>query len=134
LTYERAKDFADRLPPIVPKEETDLSHLDEEMRELLYPSREPKPFRMGVVFDDFEAAESGRAMELAKSASAYRAFRDGSRTRHRAEFETREANRLRDLVSLVGNRRGTDVLVGGKKAPYGRELWLPLFYLFVTGD
>lgn len=134
MTYERAKDFADRLPPIVPKEEPDVSHLDDEMRELLYPGREPKPFRMGVVFDDFEGAQKSRALELARGASAYRTFHEGSRLRHRAEFETSRANALRDLVNLVGSRPGTDILVAGKKAPYARELWLPLFFLFITGD
>ncbi len=134
MSYERAKDFADRLPPIVAEQEPDISHLDEEMRELLYPGRECKPFRMGVVFDDFEGPEGARALALARSAAAYREMHEGSRRRHRAEFETTQANALRDLVTLVGNRKGTDILVAGKKAPYGRELWLPLFYLFVTGE
>ena len=45
---ERAKTFADRLPPVVPKEEEDISHLSPEMADLLYPGRRPRPFRMGV--------------------------------------------------------------------------------------
>ena len=134
LSYDRAPDFADRLPPILAAGEEDPASLDDDLRELLYPGSAPRPFRMGVVFDDFSGADASRALQLARGASAYRTFQDGTRTRHRAEFATGEANALRDLVSLVGNNRGTDVLVAGKKVPYARELWLPLVYLFVKGD
>ena len=34
---ERAKTFADRLPPLVPREEADISHLSDEMADILYP-------------------------------------------------------------------------------------------------
>ncbi len=32
----------------------------------------------------------------------------------------------------MGHRPGTEVLVDGKQVPYARELWLPLFWLFVS--
>lgn len=134
MTYERAKDFADRLPDVVPREEANIDHLDDEMADLLYPGRRPRPYRMGVVFDDFSGDGCERALALARGASAYREIAERGRRRHRAEFETSRANDLRDLVTLVGARPGTDVLVEGRKAPYARELWLPLFFLFVKGD
>ena len=34
----------------------------------------------------------------------------------------------------MGPISGTDVLVDGRKVPYARELWLPLFWLFLKGD
>ena len=51
MCAERAKTFADRLPPLVPKEEEDISHLTDEMADVLYPRRRPRPFRLGVVFE-----------------------------------------------------------------------------------
>ena len=33
----------------------------------------------------------------------------------------------------MGARPGTEVLVDGRRVPYAREIWLPLFWLFV-GD
>jgi len=51
--------------------------------------------------------------------------------RHEAAFDVAGAGTMRELFQLVGQRPGTDVLVDGKKAPYARELWLPLFWMFV---
>ena len=45
-----------------------------------------------------------------------------------------EARKLRDLFTVVKEVPGTEVLVDGKKAPYGHELWLPLFWFFVGGE
>ena len=39
---------------VVPKEEKDISHLSDEMADLLYPGRRPRPFRMGVAFEAFD--------------------------------------------------------------------------------
>ena len=53
---------------------------------------------------------------------------------HHAAFEAASARTLRDLFDLVGGRPGTEILVGGKRAPYGHELWLPLFWMFVGAE
>ena len=50
MARERAKSFADRLPNVVPREEQDISHLSDEMVDILYPGRRPRPFRMGIRF------------------------------------------------------------------------------------
>jgi hypothetical protein len=124
---ERAKTFADRLPPLVPREETDISHLSDEMADILYPGRRPRPFRIGVAFDAFDGADAPRALDLARRASVYKE-EDGV---HRAAFETGQAALARELFQLVGQRAGTTVTVDGKKVPYATELWLPLFWIFV---
>ena len=41
---------------------------------------------------------------------------------------------MRDLFQVVGGRAGTELRVDGKRVPYASELWLPLFWLFVTGE
>ncbi len=46
----------------------------------------------------------------------------------------RRARTLRDLFDLVGGRPGTEVVVDGKRVPYGHELWLPLFWIFVGAE
>ena len=149
MARERAKTFADRLPPVVPKEEDDISHLSDEMADILYPGRRPRPFRMGIAFDAFPGLEYARAVELARRSPVYRRLEPGGsggtgespqldsergfipRERHEAAFDAAGAGMLRELFQLVGQRPGTDVLVDGKKAPYARELWLPLFWMFV---
>jgi hypothetical protein len=131
MVRDRAKSFAERLPDIVPREEADISHLSDEMAELLYPGRRPRPLRVGVVFDTFAGDNFLRALEMARRSPVYREEHEGQRVRHRAEFESTQARVLRDLYAIVGELPSTDVLVDGKKAPYGRELWLPLFWIFV---
>ena len=132
MARERARTFADRLAPVVPKEEDDISALSDEMADILYPGRRPRPFRMGIAFDAFDGPGSDRAVELARRSPVYRALEgSGEPPRHQAAFEAAGAATLRELFQLVGQRPGTDVLVDGKKAPYARELWLPLFWMFV---
>ncbi len=128
---DRAKSFADRLPDVVPRVEADISHLSDEMADLLYPGRRPRPLRVGVVFDVFGGENYPRALEIARRSPVYREVREGEKLRHRAEFESGDARTLRDLYAIVGELPSTDVLVDGKNVPYGRELWLPLFWIFV---
>ena len=130
---ERAKTFADRLPPLVPREEPDISHLSDEMADILYPGRRPRPFRMGVAFDAFEGPGYARAVELARKSPVYREAGEPGRPVHHAAFDSGSAGLLHQLFDLVGSRPGTEVLVDGRRVPYAREIWLPLFWLFV-GD
>ena len=126
-----AKTFADRLPPVVPREETDISHLSDEMAEILYPGRRERPFRIGVAFDPFEGPNYPRAVDLARRAHRYGEHGEGDAKVHLAEFGVSEAVVLRELFEIVGRHAGTEVTVDGKKVPYARELWLPLVWLFI---
>lgn len=128
---ERAQSFAERLPPVVPKEEADISHLSDEMAEILYPGRRRRPFHIGIVFDGFSGPENERAVALARRSPDYKEEAGGASSRHHAAFETAGAGVLRELFQIVGARPGTEVLVAGKRVPYAREIWLPLFWIFV---
>jgi hypothetical protein len=128
---ERASTFADRLPPVLPGEEPDIAHLSDEMADILYPGRRPRPFRITIVFEPFEGAEGARALELARRSPQYGQVQEGDRLLHHAAFETRQASDMRSLFQVVGGRPGTEVLVDGKRVPFATELWLPLVWLFV---
>jgi hypothetical protein len=134
MSRERPPDFADRLPRLVPKEEKDIAHLSDEMADILYPGRRPRPFRIGLAFEAFEGPLYSRAVDLARRSSVYRETRDGEGLVHYAAFDSGSARTLRDLFDLVGGRPGTEVDVDGKRAPYGHELWLPLFWIFVGAE
>ena len=71
MARERPGDFAERLPRVVPKEETDLGHLSDEMVDLLYPGRRPRPFRVGVRFFPFDEPGYSRAVALARESPVY---------------------------------------------------------------
>jgi hypothetical protein len=131
---ERPPDFADRLPRVVPRAEEDISHLSDEMADLLYPGRRPRPFRMGLTFEEFEGPGYDRALALARQSPVYGEAGDEGARVHHAAFDAGAARTLRDLFEIVRHRPGTEVLVDGKRAPYGHELWLPLFWIFVAGE
>jgi len=131
---ERPPDYADRQPRLVPKEEGDISHLSDELVDLLYPGRRPRRFRLGITFEAFEGEAYEKAVALARRSPEYREAKTADGLLHHAAFDAASARTLRDLFDLVGRRPGTEVLVGGKKAPYGHELWLPLFWIFVGAE
>jgi hypothetical protein len=134
LSRERAKTFADRLPRVVPKEEPDISHLSDEMADLLYPGRRPRPFRIGVVFDAFGGPNYERALQLARRSPVYKETRRGDVVTHHAAFDAAEARLLRELYEIVGPITGTEVTVDGKRVPYARELWLPLYWIHLREE
>jgi hypothetical protein len=134
MARERAKSFEERLPDVVQRSEADISHLSDEMADVLYPGRRPRPFRMGVCFDAFEGPNYPRALALARRSAAYREEPGAGGVRHTASFDVREADLLRELYEIVGPISGSEVLVDGRKVPYARELWLPLFWIFLKGD
>jgi hypothetical protein len=131
MSEEEPRSFADRLPPVVPRAEDDISHLSDQMAEVLYPGRRPRPFRMGVVFDGWSGEGAQRAVELARAADLYGEEPGLMAPRHRAEFGTSSARRLQELFALVGPRAETEVLFDGKRVPYARELWMPLFWILI---
>ena len=130
MSRDRVPTYADRLPPVAPKVEDNMEGMSDELVEILYPGRRQKPFAISVVFDDSDDAVVARARQLSAQAASFSTFKEGSITRHRADFRTEQASVLRDVASLVGARAGSEILVGGRKAPYGHELWLPLMSCF----
>jgi hypothetical protein len=133
MSKEQPRNYAERLPPVVSRQESDISHLSDDMAELLYPGWRPRPFRVSVAFDAVEGPVGERAVALARAADRYEAPSE-ARPQHVAAFTVKQAPALRELFEIVGGRPATDVLVDGKRVPYARELWLPLAWLFVTGD
>jgi hypothetical protein len=131
MSRERVPTYADRLPPVVPPVEEDISGLSDDLVEILYPGRRQKPFAISVVFDDSADEPVVRAKTLCGGAASFQTFQEGSITRHRADFRTEQATVLRDVASLVAARPGSEILVAGKKAPYGHELWMPLMSFFI---
>jgi hypothetical protein len=134
MRRERPPDYADRLPPVVPRVEEDISHLSDEMADILYPGRRPRPFRMGLAFPQFEGEGYERALALARLSPVYREEGPEGERVHHAAFDAGEAHRLRDLFTVVREVPGTEVRVDGKRVPYGHELWLPLFWIFIGGE
>jgi hypothetical protein len=87
---------------------------------------------MGVAFDAFQGPEYERACELARRSPEYREREEAGVRVHEAAFGVEGARLLRDLFHLVGARPGTEVLMDRRRVPYAREIWLPLFWLFVA--
>jgi hypothetical protein len=139
MTDERPKNFIERLPAIIDREEEDVSHLDPDMLKILYPDRADKSFNVTVVFgppppagDDTESVQAGyeTAVSAAKKSRNYRAEGTGRYLRHHATFGIDDVNQLHQLFYLVSEYPSCQILVLGKRDPYGRELWRPLLWFF----
>jgi hypothetical protein len=136
MTENRPQNYIERLPAIIDREEEDVSHLDPEMLEILYPARAPKEFTLTVVFGPPAADDEGnreryeRAVAIAERARGYRTAGRERSLRHYATFGIDDVSKLHDLFSLVGEFPSCEILVKGKKVPYARELWLPFFWFF----
>ena len=147
MAETRARNFIERLPEIIDREEEDISHLDPEMVEILYPERASKEFTLSLVFGppplsqgasetDKEQAERKyqEAIEIARKSQSYRSEGTARSTRHIGTFSLERVEELHRLFTLVGDYPSCEVLVKGKRVPYAREFWLPMFWLFRTGE
>ena len=139
MTDERPKNFIERLPAIIDREEEDIRHLDPEMVEILYPNRADKTFNVTIVFgppppggDDPATMEKEyeRAVAIARKSTRYRSEGSGRYLRHYATFGIDEVNHVHEVFYRVSEYPFCEILVGGKRVPYGRELWLPLLWFF----
>ena len=72
MAEKRAKNYIERLPEIIEREEEDISHLDPRMLEILYPERAPRDFTITVVFGPSEDSGYGDAVTLAERSFRYR--------------------------------------------------------------
>lgn len=119
---------------MVAREEQTIDHLSDEMADLLYPGRRPRPFRIALEFPAFPGPNYERAVSLARRADVYRETGAGTERVHHAACGTAAASLLRELYDVVGPVPGSEVLVDGRRVPGARELWLPLFWIFVGGE
>ena len=137
MPVERARNYIERLPEIIEREEKDVSHLDPDMLEILYPERASKEFTVTLVFGpppDGAADTYDNAVMLARKGRGYRTEGRDRHLRHHATFGIDEVQVLHALFSLVGEYPSCEVRVKGKRVPYARELWLPLFWFFKKDD
>ena len=134
MAEERAKNYIERLPEIIERREEDISHLDPQMVEILYPERAPREFTLTVVFGPTEDPAYQEAVTLAERALRYRREGQGRALRHFATYSVNEVQDLHRLFGHVGDYPTCEILVKDKKVPYARELWLPFFWFFRKED
>jgi len=137
MPENRPRNYIERLPEILSREEDSVSHLDPEMLEILYPARAGNELTLSVVFGPPPADEGNenreryqRAISIAEKSRGYRTEGRDRSLRHSAVYGVDEVQKLHELFSLVGDFPSCEILVKGKKVPYARELWLPFFWFF----
>ncbi len=139
MPENRPRNYIERLPEIIEREEEDVSHLDPQMLEILYPARAEKELTLTVVFGPPPSGEEAeerseeryrQAVALAERSKGYRAEGKDRALRHSAIFGVDDVSKLHQLFSLVSDFPSCEILVKGKKVPYARELWLPFFWFF----
>lgn len=120
---------AETLPtPAAQPEAPDLTPLIRALADDFLPAPTP---HITVIFPaEMEEAE---IVQLAREAGQYRAADIAGRLWHAARFERPQAESLRRLNDLLGEREGMITLANGRQVPYGRSLWLPLMFIFTAG-
>jgi len=134
MAEERAKNYIERLPEIIEHREEDVSHLDPQMLEILYPERAPREFTLTVVFGPAEDPKYQEAVNLAERAPRYRREGHDRSLRHYATYTVNEVEDLHRLFGYVGEYPTCEILVKDRKVPYARELWLPFFWFFLKEE
>lgn len=153
MVESKPKNYIERLPEIIERREEDISHLDPQMVEILYPERASKEFTLTLVFSpprvsddadpewvEHEKEKFAKARALAEKGRDYRCEPAGGSqgsadmSRHLVSFGIDEVNQLHALYSLVEDNPSCEILVKGKNVPFGRELWLPFFWFFVKDE
>lgn len=130
----RAKNFIERLSPIIEKQEKDISHLDPRMVEILYPERAPRDFTVTVVFGPSDEPSYSEAVAIAERALRYRQEGSDKWLRHFATYTIDQVEDLHRLFVRVGDYPTCEILVKDKRVPFGREMWLPLFWFFLKEE
>ncbi len=130
MAEDRAKNYIERLPEIIERREEDISHLDPQMVEILYPERHARDFSLTVVFGPSADPKYAEAVSLAERALRYRREGQDRWLRHYASYTVNEVEELHRLFGYVGESPSCEILVNDKKVPYARELWLPFFWFF----
>jgi len=105
--------------------------LEERLRHIFFPF-EKREFFVVLRFKPEENEFYKRAVEKAKEFSSYREYGQGKWKKHEVIFFRGEVRELKEFFEIAQNLKELEVLVEGKRIPYGRDLWLPLlwFYLF----
>lgn len=70
---------------------------------------------------------------LARAAEDHNEMEIDGRRWHAVRFLPPQSDRLEKINQLVGTRADVITLVNGKRVPFGRNLWLPLMYIFTAG-
>ena len=130
MAEERAENYIERLPELIEHREEDVSHLDPQMVEILYPERAPRDFTLTVVFGPTEDPKYQESVTLAERAPRYRREGQDHSLRHYATYTVNEVEDLHRLFGYVSEYPTCEILVKDKKVPYARELWLPFFWFF----
>ncbi|HEY7820436.1 MAG TPA: hypothetical protein VIG29_19585, partial [Vicinamibacteria bacterium] len=98
MPENRPRNYIERLPEIIEREEENVSHLDPEMLEILYPARASKEFTLSVVFGPPQHGEETeryqRAVALAERSRGYRTEGKDRSLRHSAIFGIDEVSKL----------------------------------------
>ena len=129
---KKEKTFIENLEEIIPKKEKDISHLNNRMKEILYPKRYKPPFSITIIFAPDKSSNYKKAIEIAKISPHYHTTGEGRFLRHYAKFDVSQVETLFELAQLLEDFKSYEVWVNDKPLPYGRGLWLPLMWIFLS--
>lgn len=130
---KKEKTYLESLDNIIEEKEKDISHLNDRMKEILYPKRYNPRFSITLVFPPDKSPHYSEAVEIAKLSPHYHTTGQRRFLRHYAKFDVSQVETLFKLSELLESFKNSyEVMVNDKYLPYGRGLWLPLMWLFLS--
>ncbi len=105
--------------------------LEERLRHIFYPKEKREVFVV-IRFREENSEDFRRALSWARAWEKYWTEGEGKWRWHYLRFEKPQVKELKDFFDIVQNVEEMEVLIEGKRIPFGRDLWLPLlwFYLY----
>ncbi len=105
--------------------------LEERLREIFFPKEKGEFFILFRFRPEISEAYEKTLREARKSPT-YKEYGEGKWKTHEVRFEKSQVKELKNFFNSAENLEELEVLVQGKRIPYGRDLWLPLlwFYLY----
>ena len=111
--------------------EQEISSIEPELAQILFPKHFKREFKITLKFGFEEKPEYERAVEEAKKHPTYREEGEGRWKKHFVTFSKDEVKDLHKFFGLVEKLESLEVLVEGKRIPYGRNLWLILMWFYL---
>ncbi len=104
--------------------------LEERLRHIFFP-KEKREIFVVIRFRQEDSSHFKKALDWAKNWEKYWYEGEGKWKWHYLRFEKNQAKPMKEFFDIVQNVEEVEVLIEGKRIPYGRDLWLPLFWFYL---
>ncbi len=104
--------------------------LEERLRHIFFP-KEKREIFVVIRFKQEDSPYFQEALKWAQGWDRYWSKGEGKWKWHYVRFEKNQVKEMKEFFDIVQKVEEVEVLIEGKRIPYGRDLWLPLFWFYL---